>query len=502
MTEIRVDVDLEHPPPAVWRALTEAHLVTDWLPTTRFMVREDGTFTFEAGALAGLEDPIEGEIVTTETAHRLVMRWSGENLHTVVALTLDERPGGGTRLTLTQSGFLGPQGTMRRRVLRRTYQQLFEGPMAATLARQAERDDQAGLTVTDPPTVVRRNDGGPFNRLPRQSNAPSRSAPGLSSQTRSTAGSDSGPDPISQTRPADGPVLGSQTHPAAGPALSSQTRSTAGPRSTTTMPGFAAAAFSARAAVPTARTPAISDTSDTAVAASSHRSPRRWDPKLAASACSALVRRAWHRLVTARDWSADRRSQAVAAAAAILLLLAMIALLVGKATAPHPAKPPRTGGGVEGPAQASFPGAPAERSPRPALVSASSAPAAAPSESAPPPPSLVADTGPQLTARTRTEDLTLTSYRVTVTIANPGPSPGTDWTVVIVLPLLDLTVRDVDGAVMTRTGLKVIFTPVDSTRTVRVGGSVTVRFEVEGLSVRNAPLTCTIDGRPCTQVSG
>ena len=119
MTEIRVDVDLEHPPSAVWRALTEAHLVTDWLPATRFMVREDGTFTFQASALAGLEDPIEGEIVTTEAPHRMVMRWSGENLHTVVALTLDERPGDGTRLTLTQSGFLGPQGTMRRRVLRR-----------------------------------------------------------------------------------------------------------------------------------------------------------------------------------------------------------------------------------------------------------------------------------------------------------------------------------------------------------------------------------------------
>ncbi|GAB3862979.1 hypothetical protein GCM10027610_108600 [Dactylosporangium cerinum] len=144
----------------MWRALTEAHLVTDWLPTTRFMVRDDGTFTFQASTLAGLEDPIEGEIVTTEAPHRLVMRWSGENLHTVVALTLDELPGDGTRLTLTQSGFLGPQGTMRRRVLRRTYQQLFEGPMVATLARQAA-DPPAAPTVTDPPAVVRRNDGGP-----------------------------------------------------------------------------------------------------------------------------------------------------------------------------------------------------------------------------------------------------------------------------------------------------------------------------------------------------
>ncbi|WP_327008392.1 SRPBCC domain-containing protein [Dactylosporangium sp. NBC_01737] len=339
MTEIRVDVDLEHPPPSVWRALTEAHLVTDWLPTTRFMVRDDGTFTFQAGTLAGLEDPIEGEIVTTEAPHRMVMRWSGENLHTVVALTLDERPGG-TRLTLTQSGFLGPQGTMRRRVLRSTYQQLFEGPMAATLARQAAADPPpVAPTITDPPATVRRNDGGPFNRLPRQLNSPSRSAPGLSSQVRSTAG----------------------------------------PRPTTTMPGFAAAVLGARAtgvaAVPAARTaPSSSTFSSTSLTADApvHRPTHRRGPgatlrrlgaavRAAAIACSASVRRSWRHIATARDWSADRRSQAVAAAAAILLLLAMIALLVGKATAPHPAKPPRTGGGVEGPAQATVPAAPAER---------------------------------------------------------------------------------------------------------------------------------------------
>jgi len=48
----------------------------------------------------------------------------------------------------------------------------------------------------------------------------------------------------------------------------------------------------------------------------------------------------------------------------------------------------------------------------------------------------------------------------------------------------------------------VIFTPVDSTRTIPVAGTATLRFEVEGLGVRDAPLTCTIDGRPCTQVSG
>ncbi|WP_238013729.1 SRPBCC domain-containing protein [Dactylosporangium sp. AC04546] len=423
MTEIRVDVDLEHPPPAVWRALTEARLVTDWLPASRFMVRENGTFTFQAEGLEGLEDPVEGEVVTTEAPHRLVMRWEARNLHTVVALTIEER-GSGSRLTLTQSGFLGPQGTLRRRVLRGTYTALFEGPLVATLAKGMPAEPgESG------PPPVRRNEGGPFSRLPRQAGGTSRSAPGLSSEVRSTAG----------------------------------------PRPTTSMPGFAAAALRARgvAAVTEPLQPPASP-----------------------------VRRLWARLMGIRDWSADRRSQAVAAAAAILLLIAMTALLIGKATMPHPADPPRVGGPTEGPAQATVPAvstAPSIRATAEPVV-----PATSRSTSPTPGATSVTPTAPpQLTAAYRSEDLQLTSYRVTITIANPGPATATNWTVVVTLPILDLTVRNVKGAVMTRADVRAIFTPAEATRTVRAGGSVTLSFEVEGLGARNEPTNCTIDGRSC-----
>ncbi|MET7393534.1 SRPBCC domain-containing protein [Dactylosporangium sp. NPDC005572] len=382
MTEIRVDIDLDHPPAAVWRALTEARLVTDWLPARRFMVRENGTFTFHAEGLEGLEDPVEGEVVTAEAPHRLVMRWEARNLHTVVALTIEER-GEGSRLTLTQRGFLGRQGTLRRRVLRDTYTALFEGPLVATLAK--------GLPASPP---VRRNEGGPFSRLPRRAGGASRSAPGLSSEVRATAG----------------------------------------PRPTTSMPGFASAAVRARgvAAVP---------------AASPARGVRA-------------------RLAGVRNWSADRRNQAVAA---ILLLIAVSALLVGTATLPHPAGPPRVGGPTEGPAQAAMP--------------AASAPS-------------VRVTA-RLTAAYRSENLQPTSYRVTITIANPGPAQATDWTLVVTLPTLNLTVRNVQGAVMTRADVRTVFTPTEATRTVPPGGAVTMSFEVEGPDARNEPINCTIDDRPC-----
>ncbi|WP_433610533.1 SRPBCC domain-containing protein [Dactylosporangium sp. CA-139114] len=460
MTEIRVDADLEQPPAVVWRAFTEAQLVTDWLPTSRFMVRDDGTFTFQAPDLAGLEDPIEGQIVKVEAPHRLVMRWEAANLHTVVAVTLHEREDG-TRLTMTQSGFLGPQGTMRRRVLLTTYTTLFDGPLAATLAKLAAAPEPA-TPAPDPPTTPRRNDGGSvFNRLPGQRNAPSRSAPGLSSRMRSTAG----------------------------------------PRPTTSVPGFAAAVLTARAtgvAPVTAAAPTVADPA-TAAPAPSRRTTL-------AARVSPAVRAAWHRLVGARDWSADRRSQAVATSAAVLLLLAMAAILIGKATALHPAGPPQTGGASEGPDQATMPAAvapPTRATSDPIVPAASRAPSAPPTPSLTPPASALAAPA-QLTAGYKTENLTLTSYRVTVTITNPATTTATadGWVLIIQLPLLDLDVSNVSGAVMTRSQGRISFTPVDETRRLKPGATATVRFDVNGLGVRNEPFTCTIDHQTCSAIPG
>ncbi|WP_433051751.1 SRPBCC domain-containing protein [Dactylosporangium sp. CS-033363] len=468
MTEIRVDVDLEHPPSVVWRALTEAHLVTDWLPTTRFMIRDDGSFTFQATELTGLEDPIEGQIVTVESERRLVMRWEASNLHTVVAVTLAER-GEGTRLTMTQSGFLGPQGTLRRRTLLGTYTSLFKGPLTATLAKIAAAPPPAPPAAEPTP---RRNDGGPFNRLPRQLNAPSRSAPGLSSSRRSTAG----------------------------------------PRPTTTMPGFAAAVLGARA------TGVAKVTEPTVAFAPAHG--RSWFSERGRSwyrfsergrswhrfsdRGRSWLRAVWRRLAGARDWSADRRSQAVATGAAVLLLLALAAILIGKATALHPAKPPRTGGESPGPVQVTVPGAaiaPTRATSNPIVSAASRPPSALPAS-----PTTLPATAPvgaaQLTAAYRTEDLSLTAYRVTVTIANPTAITASNWQLVVQLPLLDLSVTNVNGAVLARTDGHLNFTPVDATRTIKPGATAAVRFDVEGLGVRNEPFTCAIDTRSCTVATG
>lgn len=113
MTDLEIAFELAHPPARVWRALTEAPLLSDWLGPC------DGPSTFDAGErirlrLDGLIDgPIDGELVEVLAPYRLVMRWEGEQLHARTVWELVETADG-TRLSMSVSGFLGlPTGVRR-----------------------------------------------------------------------------------------------------------------------------------------------------------------------------------------------------------------------------------------------------------------------------------------------------------------------------------------------------------------------------------------------------
>ena len=230
------------------------------------------------------------------------------------------------------------------------------------------------------------------------------------------------------------------------------------------MPGFAAAVFNAQAARGTAAVPARS---------------RR----------ARFV--SWLRRLGRSD---EHRGQAVAAAAAFLLLLAIVALLVGHATIRHPAHPPQTGGGTDAPFDAAGPAAPmrtdgdpGHRLPPSFAAVATANPTTAPSDSGP-------AAHPVLVATFKTERKRLSGYDASITIANPSSTPVDDWSVTVTLPVLDLRIRNVDGAVYAATGQDVTFTPIDSTRTVSPGAPVRVTFQVDGVG---QPVSCVIDGTAC-----
>lgn len=102
MTEVRtvvVERELAHPPDKVWRALTQPHLIAEWLMPSDFSpaVGHDFTFTADWGS-------VDGKVLQIEPGHSLVYRWDAMGLESVVTWTLTPTKTG-THLRMEQVGF-------------------------------------------------------------------------------------------------------------------------------------------------------------------------------------------------------------------------------------------------------------------------------------------------------------------------------------------------------------------------------------------------------------
>jgi uncharacterized protein YndB with AHSA1/START domain len=136
VTEISVDIDLSHPPDRVWRALTDHQLISSWFLPTDLEPRQGAVFRAFPGHASGFTGPFDIEVVGVDEARSLRMQWRGDQLHAHVAWEIEPAPGG-SRLIVRQTGFLGVNGTLRRRELRRAYQEMFEERLPVALDRIA-----------------------------------------------------------------------------------------------------------------------------------------------------------------------------------------------------------------------------------------------------------------------------------------------------------------------------------------------------------------------------
>lgn len=109
MTETRtvvVERDLPHPPAKVWRAITQPHLIAEWLMKTDFEPIEGHRFTLR-GEWGGV---LDCEVLAIEPQSRLSYSWNFAHedpayaLNSIVTLTLTPTREG-TRLRMEQSGF-------------------------------------------------------------------------------------------------------------------------------------------------------------------------------------------------------------------------------------------------------------------------------------------------------------------------------------------------------------------------------------------------------------
>lgn len=94
-----VERDMPHPPEKVWRALTQPHLIDDWLMKTDFKPTVDHRFTLRAEW-----GTVDCQVTAIEPNKSLSYRWDALGLETVVTWTLTPTSSG-THLRMEQTGF-------------------------------------------------------------------------------------------------------------------------------------------------------------------------------------------------------------------------------------------------------------------------------------------------------------------------------------------------------------------------------------------------------------
>jgi uncharacterized protein YndB with AHSA1/START domain len=107
-----VERDIPHPPAKLWRALTQPHLIAEWLMKNDFAPIVGHTFKFREDYLPS--GALDCEVLTVEPHKTLAYTWNSASdnpayaLQSVVTFTLTPTAAG-THLRVEQTGFAATQ---------------------------------------------------------------------------------------------------------------------------------------------------------------------------------------------------------------------------------------------------------------------------------------------------------------------------------------------------------------------------------------------------------
>ncbi|MGH6704850.1 MAG: SRPBCC family protein [Bradyrhizobium sp.] len=94
-----VEREISFPPEKIWRALTQPHLIEEWLMKNDFEPAVDHRFNFR-----GDWGAVDCQVVTVEPNKTLSYTWGAHGLESIVTWTLTATSTG-THLRMEQSGF-------------------------------------------------------------------------------------------------------------------------------------------------------------------------------------------------------------------------------------------------------------------------------------------------------------------------------------------------------------------------------------------------------------
>ena len=98
-----VERELAYPPEKIWRALTQPHLIAEWLMKNDFKPETDHRFN-----LRGEWGAVDCQVLAVEPNRTLAYTWAAMGLESVVTWTLTPTHTG-THLRMEQSGFRADQ---------------------------------------------------------------------------------------------------------------------------------------------------------------------------------------------------------------------------------------------------------------------------------------------------------------------------------------------------------------------------------------------------------
>lgn len=99
LRSVVVERDIAYPPEKIWRALTQPHLIAEWLMNNDFAPKVDHSFKFTADW-----GSVDCTVKTVEPNRELAYSWDAMGLESTVTWTLTPS-GSGTLLRMEQAGF-------------------------------------------------------------------------------------------------------------------------------------------------------------------------------------------------------------------------------------------------------------------------------------------------------------------------------------------------------------------------------------------------------------
>ncbi len=102
-----IEREIAAPAEKIWRALTQPHLIAEWLMRNDFVPVEGHRFTLSREPKPDVKVVVDCEVTQVEPNKTLSYTWSAYGLDTVVTFTLTPTASG-TLLRLEQAGF-GPE---------------------------------------------------------------------------------------------------------------------------------------------------------------------------------------------------------------------------------------------------------------------------------------------------------------------------------------------------------------------------------------------------------